>query len=127
MGATGTAVITFSCSSTFNKALGRQGRGVINALSFTKGSIEYKVRPMTRSLTSKLAQRFEHDYPQLSLVEWQLDNTESLQKCFQGCYGAFIDSGVLLAPDTTAREWTRAELALGERCIKAAEVSASYQ
>jgi len=102
-------------------ATGRQGRGVVDALLFNKGEIEYHVRPLTRSLTSKLAKRFEYDYPQLSLMQWDMDNTSSLQKCFEGCYGAFIDSGILLSPESSLKEWTRAELALGERCRQAAE------
>jgi hypothetical protein len=105
-----------------NTNIGRQGRGVIDALLFNKGDIEYRVRPLTRSLTSKLAKRFEHDYPQLSLVQWRVDDTLSLQKSFEGCYGAFVDSGVLLPREISLKEWTRAELALGERCRRAAEV-----
>jgi hypothetical protein len=90
---------------------------------FNKGDIEYHVRPLTRSLTSKLARWFKYDYPQLSLMQWKVDDTSSLQKCFEGCYGASIDSGVLLPPNTPLKEWTRIELALGKRCCQAAEVS----
>jgi len=90
---------------------------------FNKGDVEYHVRPLTRSLTSKLAKRFAYDYPQLSLLRWKVEDTLSLQKCFEGCYGAFIDSGVLLPPEVSLKDWTRAELALGERCRQAAEVN----
>lgn len=69
MGATGRAANHSSTLLIADANLGRQGRGVIDALLFTKGSIEYTVRPMTRSLKSKLAQRFAFDYPQLSLVQ----------------------------------------------------------
>ncbi|CZR69433.1 uncharacterized protein PAC_19333 [Phialocephala subalpina] len=102
-------------------ATGRQGRGVVDALLFNKGDIEYQVRPLTSSLTSKLAQRFSYDYPQLTLMQWDMNNTSSLQKCFEGCHGAFIDSGILLSPESSLKEWTRAELALGDLCRQAAE------
>jgi len=102
-------------------ATGRQGRGVVDALLFNKGDIEYRVRPLTRSTTSKLAQRFVDNYPQLSLIQWNINDISSLQKCFEGCYGAFIDSGVLLPHEISLKEWTRTELALGERCCQAAE------
>ncbi len=94
----------------------------MDALLFTIGDIEYRVRPLTRSLTSKLAQRFAYDYPQLSLVQWKWDDISSLQKCFEGCYGAFVDSGVLLQSETDVKEWTRTELAHGDRIRQAAEV-----
>lgn len=81
---------------------------------------------MTRSLTHKLARRFSSDYPQLSLVKWQLENTESLRQCFQGCYGVFIDSGVFLPPESSLDEWSEAELALGDRCLVAAEVQPTF-
>ncbi|KAE8443294.1 hypothetical protein EG329_002010 [Mollisiaceae sp. DMI_Dod_QoI] len=102
-------------------ATGRQGRGVVDALLFTIGDIEYRVRPLTRSLTSKLAQRFAYDYPQLSLVQYKGDDISSLQKCFEGCYGAFVDSGILLHPETDVKEWTHMELAHGDRIRQAAE------
>jgi hypothetical protein len=95
---------------------------VVDALLFNKGDIEYHVRPLTRSLTSKLAQRFAYKYPQLSLMQWRVDDALSLRKCFEGCYGAFIDSGVLLPPEISLKEWTRVELALGERCCQAVQV-----
>jgi hypothetical protein len=82
---------------------------------------------LTRSLTSKLAQRFSYDYPQLELVQWTVDDISSLEKCFEGCYGAFIDSGVLPPHETPVKEWTRIELALGEKCLQAAEVSLLFQ
>lgn len=96
---------------------------MVDALSFTKGPIQYKVRPMTRSWTSKLAQAFIYDYPQLSLVKWQQDDADSIQRCFEGCYGAFITSGSHLSPEITLEKATRAEIALAERCIVAAKVS----
>lgn len=106
-------------------ATGRQGRGVVDALLFAEGPIKYVVRPMTRSVTHKLARRFSSDYPQLSLVKWQLENTESLRQCFEGCYGAFIDTGVFLPSESSLDEWTKAELALGDRCLVAAEVQST--
>lgn len=59
------------------------------------------------------------EYPQQHLEQWQLEDTESLRKCFEGCYGAFIDSELSQPPNSCT---TRAEIALGERCIRAAEV-----
>ncbi|KAH6664298.1 hypothetical protein B0J14DRAFT_493950, partial [Halenospora varia] len=100
---------------------GRQGRGVVDALLFTIGNIQYHVRPLTRSLTSKLAWRFAHDYPQLSLMQWKVDDMSSLQKCYEGCYGAFVDSSIFFEPEIGLKEWTREELALGDRCRQAAE------
>ncbi|KAH7319292.1 hypothetical protein BKA65DRAFT_541414 [Rhexocercosporidium sp. MPI-PUGE-AT-0058] len=104
-------------------ATGRQGRGVVDALLFTKGDIEYHVRPLTRSLTSALAQRFTRDYPQLTLEQWKVGDVSSLQKCFEGCYGAFVDSGILLSSETAPEEWREAELALGRQICEAAEKS----
>jgi hypothetical protein len=78
---------------------------------------------MTRSLTSKLAEVFHRDYPQLSLVRWRQEDTESLRECFEGCYGVFISLGFVPAAKEPLEEWTRAEIALGERCIEAARVS----
>ena len=124
MGATGN-YFDFTIIATTNAVLGRQGRGVVDALTFNKGDVEYRVRPLTRSLTSKLARRFAYDYPHLSLLQWKVEDILSLQQCFEGCYGAFIDSGVLLPSEVSLKEWTRAELALGERCRRAAEVNSN--
>jgi hypothetical protein len=55
-------------------------------------------------------------------MEWELEDVESLRQCFEGCYGAFIDSGIFLPPASALEDWTRVELELGERCIRAAEV-----
>lgn len=96
---------------------------MVDALLFTKGDIEYQVRPLTRSLRSKLAQRFSYDYPQLELMRWDAEDPSSLEKCFDGCYGAFVDSGILLSGDASMKEWTRAELKQGEQFQEAAEVS----
>lgn len=125
MGATGRCHLTAHFSIPIaNIILGRQGRGVVDALtSSTKGAIKYHVRPLTRFLTSKHAQEFAHDYPQLSLMQWNADDTSTLLQCFAGCYGAFIDFGVLALPKSSLKEWTRKELALGERCRQAAEVN----
>lgn len=122
MGATGQVI---SLARQFQKLTaypGRQGRGVVDALMFTKGDIEYHVRPLTRSLTSKIAQRFEYDYPQLTLVQWKESDVDSLQKCFERCYGAFVNTGVLFPYEASVKDWTRAELALGDRVRQAAEV-----
>ena len=90
------------------------------------GDIEYHVRPLTRSLTSELAQRFERDYPQLSLMQWRVGDISSLEKCFEECYGVYIDSGILRSPETLLKEWTRIELALGEQYYQAIEVNLPF-
>jgi hypothetical protein len=59
-------------------------------------------------------------------MQWEVGNTPSLQKCFEGCYGVFIDSGILLPPEATIKTWTQEELVLGEQCRVAAEVSLVY-
>jgi hypothetical protein len=112
-----------------NLPLGRQGRGVIEALLFTKDSmdIKYDVRPMTRSLTSKIAQDFKLDFRRLSLVQWHEDDTNSIRRCFDGCYGAFISTGLSPSPEASIQELTRDEIALGKRCLEAAKVSLPYQ
>ncbi|KAH7381783.1 hypothetical protein BKA64DRAFT_213355 [Cadophora sp. MPI-SDFR-AT-0126] len=102
-------------------ATGRQGRGIVDALTFNKGDIEYQVRPLTRSLTSKLARNFERDYPLLTLTKWDPNDRESLQKCFEGCYGAFVDSGFLYEPGMELDGWLSAELQLGDFIREAAE------
>jgi hypothetical protein len=102
---------------------GKQGRGVIDALLFCMGPVHYDVRPMSRSLTSKLAQRFTRDFPQLSLVKWQEEDTESLRQCFEGCYGAFIITNPLIRTDLALRELTRTEIELGRSCLEAANVN----
>jgi len=104
-------------------ATGKQGRGVINALLFSIGSVQYKVRPLTRSVTSKAAQDFSRDYPQLSLVEWHPDDTESLKRGFEGCYGAFITTSPSLSPGTSIQDRSRSEIELGKRCLEAAEAA----
>jgi len=78
---------------------------------------------MTRSLSSRPAEAFSRDYPQLSLVQWRQDDFESLRECFEGCYGVFMNPGFISASEMTLEDWTRAELDLGNRCIKAANVS----
>jgi len=106
-------------------ATGNQGRGVVDALRYTKGSIHYEVRPMSRSLSSELAKSFSLDYPELSLVQWKQDDCESLRECFEGCYGVFFLPGFvsLSKEQLKAGDWTRAELELGDRCIKAAQAA----
>ena len=66
--------------------------------------------------------RFLHDYPQLELVQWKIGDVSSLQKSFEGCYGAFVDSGILLSPETQMDEWKEAEVKLGKQICEAAEV-----
>jgi NmrA-like family len=105
---------------------GKQGRGVIDALLFSMGPVQFDVRPMSRSLTSKLAQRFTQDFPQLSLVKWQEEDTESLRQCFEGCYGAFIITNPLIRTDLALRELTRTEIELGRRCLEAAKVNCCF-
>ncbi|KAG4413153.1 hypothetical protein IFR04_013692, partial [Cadophora malorum] len=102
-------------------ATGRQGRGVVDALTFNKGNIEYQVRPLTRSCTSKLAQNFERDYPSLKLTKWDPLDRSTLEKCFEGCYGAFVDSGILYEPGMELDDWLSAELQLGDLIRQAAE------
>ncbi|TVY22073.1 NmrA-like family domain-containing protein, partial [Lachnellula hyalina] len=109
-------------------ATGRQGRGVIEALQniSTKSiekQIQYAIRPMTRSLTSKLAREFELDFPHLSLVQWRQDDTDSITECFDGYYGAFIDTGMFHVPEASMLELTRGEIALGKRCLEAANTA----
>jgi len=89
----------------------------------TKHSIQYAIRPMTRSLTSKLARAFQRDFPQLSLVQWREDNTDSITECFDGCYGAVITSGMFPVPEASMLELTRGEIALGKRCLEAAKAA----
>jgi hypothetical protein len=123
MGATGEVLIFFLFSTAYLPS-GGQGRGVIEALLFTKDSMqnEYDVRPMTRSLTSKLAQDFKLDFPQLSLVQWREHDADSIRQCFDGCYGAFISTVPSPSPEASIQELTRAEISLGERCLEAAKV-----
>lgn len=104
-------------------ATGRQGRGVVDALLYTGGSIHYEVRPMTRSLSSKLAQAFSRDYPQLDLLQWRQQELESLRECFEGCYGVFIIPGFISASEMTLKDWSRAELDLGNRLLAAAKAA----
>ena len=98
---------------------------MVEALLFSmaKHPVQYEIRPMTRSLTSKLAKEFERDFPQLLLVQWREDDTESIKKCFDGCYGAFINTGMFAVPEASILELTRGEIALGKRCLEAAKVS----
>lgn len=96
---------------------------MIDALLYTKGGIHYEVRPLTRSLKTKAAQAFARDYPELSLVQWGQDDTEYLRKCFEGCYGVFIILGFISKSKMSLRDWTRAEIDLGKRCLEAADVS----
>ncbi|TVY35738.1 NmrA-like family domain-containing protein, partial [Lachnellula occidentalis] len=109
-------------------ATGRQGRGVIEALQSSSTAkysteIQYAIRPMTRSLTSKLAREFELDFPHLPLVLWREDDTDSITECFDGCYGAFIDTGMFPVPKASMLELTRGEIALGKRCLEAAKAA----
>ena len=102
-------------------SIGVEGRGVVDALSFTIGSIQYDIRPMTRSLKGQLAQAFARDYPQLPLIEWEQGNIESLRLCFQGCYGVFLNLGAW-TPGKDLKQWTRDQIEQGNRCIDAAKV-----
>jgi hypothetical protein len=123
MGATGENYLFVHVSqSTAYVSPGKQGRGVVNALSFAKGSVRYEIRPMTRSTTSKLAQAFSRDYPQLPLVSWDQNDVSSIQRCFEGCHGAFITTGSTEAPGINLRDLTKAEMDLAERCLTAAKV-----
>jgi len=81
---------------------------------------------MTHSLTSKLAREFELDFLHLSLVQWRQDDTDSITECFDGCYGAFIDTGMFHVPEASMLELTRGEIALGKRCLEAAKVELSF-
>lgn len=78
---------------------------------------------MTRSLSSKPAQAFSRDYPQLVMVQWRQEDFQSLQERFEGCYGVFIIPGFISTSEMTLKDWTRAELDLGNRCLAAAKVS----
>ena len=95
---------------------------MVDALTFNKGDIEYEVRPLTRSLTSRLAVNFERDYPLLKLTKWDPNDRTSLQTCFEGCYGAFVDSGILYEPGMELDDWLSAELELGDIIREAIEV-----
>lgn len=63
------------------------------------------------------------DYPELQLLKWRQGAIDSLQKHLEGCYGVFMISSFI--PDTKLplKDWTRAELELGSKCLKAAMVS----
>jgi len=102
-------------------ATGKQGRGVINALTFNKGPICYEVRPLTRSTTSRLAQAFSRDYPKLSLVEFDQKDTGSIQQCFEGCYGAFITTASTESSSVDDEDFSQAEIDFAERCLTAAK------
>jgi len=78
---------------------------------------------LTRSLKTKAAQTFARDYPELSLVQWRQDDTASIRKCFEGCYGVFIILGFISEAKISMREWTRAEIDLGKRCLEAADAA----
>ena len=84
--------------------------------------MQYDIRPMTRSLNSEVSREFTRDYPQLSLVKWQEEDVETLRRCFEGCYGAFITTS---APSEgqSVKEQSRAEIELGKRCLTAAKVN----
>ncbi|KAH9206320.1 hypothetical protein DL95DRAFT_469720 [Leptodontidium sp. 2 PMI_412] len=97
--------------------MGATGRGVIDALSFTKEDIEYRIRQLTRSRTSKLAQCFNYDWPQLSLVQWTVDDVSSLEKCFEDATAPSSTRVFSPTHETPVKEWTRTELALGERFV----------
>ena len=101
---------------------------MIDALLFTlsQSSVQYDVRAMTRCHSSTLAREFKRDYPQLSLIQWHEEDTESIRCCFDGCYGVFINTGVSPSPKATIQELTRTEIALGKRCLEAAEVSLHF-
>ena len=116
-------LLASSTSSIAKFLKGNQGQGVINALLFSMGPVEYDIRPITRSVTSKLAKDITRDYPQLSLVQWQEGDTESIRQCFEGCYGAFITIGVSPLPGLSLKELSRAEIDLGTRCLEAAKVN----
>jgi hypothetical protein len=45
------------------------------------------------------------------------------KKYFEGCYGVFIILGSISKSSMPLKEWTRAEIDLGKRCLEAAEVS----
>jgi len=78
---------------------------------------------MTRSLTSKLAQAFTRDFPNLDLVLWHEHDSHSLQRCFEGCYGIFITSGLLTSPTIESTDLVGNEIALGKKFIEAAETA----
>jgi len=78
---------------------------------------------MTRSLTSKMSKEFERDFPQLSLVQWKEDDIDSIRKCFEGCYGAFINTGMFPSTETSIMNLTRGEIDLGKQCLEAAEAT----
>ncbi len=96
---------------------------MIDALLFSIGSVHYEVRVMTRSIASKAAQELKRDYPQVSLFEWQQEDTDSIRQCFEGCYGAFITTAILPLPESSLQELSRDELDLGKRCLEAATVN----
>lgn len=90
-----------------------------------KQSVKYDIRPMTRSIKSNMVREFERDFPELSLVVWNESDTDSIKRCFEGCYGAFINTGMFTSKKASMQDLTRGEIELGDRCIEAAKVSSN--
>lgn len=94
---------------------------MVKALLEAQGQHKYELLPMCRFTESKAARRFTKEYPSLPLRSWQEHSQEDLEACFQGCFGVFVQTDTYAFPLKTRKEWTRSEIELAHRILRAAQ------
>ncbi|GAA6063358.1 hypothetical protein JCM10212_004404 [Sporobolomyces blumeae] len=103
---------------------GNQGGGVLSAL--LESSSPFKVRALTRDPASSKGQCLVETYShrvkegRLELVQGDLEDVESLEKAFEGCYGVFAAFG----PGAQPEEGQEAEeVRQGKNLVNAAKAA----